>query len=48
LSCLVIEHRLSSDDPFRLADEGKQRAITDLLLGDRAAGMTEVGELLLA
>ena len=48
LSYLVIEYRLSSGDPFRLADEGGQRAITDLLLGDRAAGMAEVGELVAA
>jgi alkylation response protein AidB-like acyl-CoA dehydrogenase len=48
LSRLVIEHRFSSGDPFRLADDGKQRAVTDLLLGDRAAGMAEVGELLAA
>jgi hypothetical protein len=48
LSSLVIEHRLSSGDPFRLADDGKQRAVTDLLLGERAAGMAEVGELLAA
>ncbi len=46
LSRLVIDHRLSTSDPFRLADEAKQRAITDLLLGDRVAGMAEVGELL--
>jgi alkylation response protein AidB-like acyl-CoA dehydrogenase len=46
LSRLVIDHRLSSSDPFRLADEAKQRAITDLLLGSRAVGMAEVSELL--
>jgi acyl-CoA dehydrogenase len=46
LSRLVIDHRLSASDPFRLADEAKQRAITDLLLGDRAGGMAEVSELL--
>ena len=48
LSYLVIEHRLSSGDPFRLADDGKQRAITDLLLGERVVGMAEVGEVLAA
>jgi acyl-CoA dehydrogenase len=46
LSRLVIDHRLSAGDPFGLADAGRQRAITDLLLGDRAVGMTEAGELL--
>ena len=45
LSRLVIDHRLPSGDPFRLADDGKQRAITQVLLSDRAAGMKEVGEL---
>jgi acyl-CoA dehydrogenase len=45
LSRLVIDHRLSAGDPFRLTGDGRQRAITDLLLGDRAVGMAEVGEL---
>ena len=48
LSHLVIEHRLSGGDPFHLADDGKARAVTDLLLGEREAGMAEVGELLTA
>src|ERR1700761_8565338 len=48
LSRLVIDHRLASGDPFRLAEDGKQRAITDALLGDRAACMAEVGDLLSA
>ncbi len=48
LSRLVIDHRLSSGDPFRLAGDDGQRAITQLLLGDRAVGMTEAGELLSA
>ena len=46
LSRMVIDHRVSASDPFRLGDNATQRAITDLLLGDRAAGMAEVGELL--
>src|SRR5579863_8043314 len=45
LSRLVIDHRLSTGDPFRLADDGKSRAITDALLGERALGMAEAGEL---
>jgi len=48
LSRLVIDHRLSAGDPFRLASEDQQHAITDLLLGDRAVGMTEAGELAVA
>ena len=48
LSRMVIDHRLLARDPFQLADNATQRAITDLLLGDRAAGMTEVAELLVS
>ncbi len=46
LSRLVIDHRLASGDPFRLADDGTQRAITDALIGERAIGMEEVSGLL--
>src|ERR1700729_3649504 len=45
LSRLVIHHRLASGDPFRLAEDGKQRAIADALLGERAIDMAEAGEL---
>jgi acyl-CoA dehydrogenase len=48
LSRLVLGHRLPSDDPFRLAENTVQDAIATLLLGERPAGMAEVGELLLA
>jgi hypothetical protein len=48
LSRLVIDHRLSAGDPFHLAGDDGQRAITQLLLGDRAVGMAEAGELLSA
>jgi acyl-CoA dehydrogenase len=48
LSRLVIDHRLSAGDPFRLADDSKQRAITDILLGDRVVGMAEAGKLVAA
>ncbi len=48
LSRLVIDHRVSASDPFQPADNGRVRAITELLLGERAAGMAEVGELLVA
>ncbi|HXB80037.1 MAG TPA: acyl-CoA dehydrogenase family protein [Bradyrhizobium sp.] len=44
LSRLVIDHRVLAGDPFRLGDNAAQRAITDLLLGERAAGMAEVSE----
>src|SRR4051795_7092706 len=48
LSRLVVDHRISARDPFRLTENATQRAMTAHLLGDRAAGMAEVGELLLA
>jgi acyl-CoA dehydrogenase len=48
LSRMVIDHRVSASDPFRLAENAAQRAITSHLLGDRAVAMAEVGELLLA
>jgi acyl-CoA dehydrogenase len=45
LSRLVIDHRLSNGDPFQLAEDGKQRTITDALLGERALGLAEAGKL---
>ena len=48
LSRLVIDHRVSASDPFRLTENSVQRAITAHLLGERAVGMVEVGELLKA
>jgi alkylation response protein AidB-like acyl-CoA dehydrogenase len=48
LSRLVIDHRVAMGDPFRLTENATQRAIAAHLLGDRAVGMAEVGELLLA
>jgi acyl-CoA dehydrogenase len=48
LSRLVIDHRVSVNDPFRLTENATQHAITSLLLGERAADMSEVGELVLA
>ena len=48
LSRLVIDHRVSANDPFRLAENAAQRAITSHLLGARAVAMAGVGELLVA
>jgi hypothetical protein len=48
LSRLVIDHRVASSDPFRLTENAAQQRIGTLLLGDRAAGMSEVGELVLS
>ncbi|XIA66152.1 acyl-CoA dehydrogenase family protein [Bradyrhizobium sp. TZ2] len=48
LSRMVIDHRVSQGDPFRLTENAAQRAITDHLLGERSVGMAEVGELLVA
>jgi hypothetical protein len=46
LSRLVVDHKITMSDPFRLTENGAQRKIDDLMLGDRAASMAEVGELL--
>jgi acyl-CoA dehydrogenase len=46
LSRMVIDHRLQASDPFRLTENTHQRAMTEHLLGERAVGMAEVGELL--
>ncbi|WP_050403881.1 acyl-CoA dehydrogenase family protein [Bradyrhizobium embrapense] len=48
LSRMVIDHRVTPGDPFRLAENTVQRRMTEHLLGDRAVGMAEVGELLVA
>jgi acyl-CoA dehydrogenase-like protein len=48
LSRMVVDHRLSAGDPFRLTESAAQRAITAHLLGERAVDMAEVGELLTA
>src|SRR5205807_1053035 len=48
LSRLVIDHRVAAGDPFRLTENATQRAISGHLLGARAGGMAEVGELPLA
>ncbi len=38
LSRMVIDHRVSAGDPFRLAETATQRKITDHLLGERSVG----------
>jgi hypothetical protein len=48
LSRMVIDHRVSPGDPFRLTENSVQRAVTSHLLGERAVGMSEVGDLLIA
>jgi acyl-CoA dehydrogenase-like protein len=48
LSRMVVDHRLSAGDPFRMTENAAQRAITAHLLGERAVDMAEVGELLTA
>jgi acyl-CoA dehydrogenase len=48
LSRLVIDHRLTATDPFKLANAATERAIAAHLLTDRAVAMAEVGELLTA
>ncbi|WFU60095.1 acyl-CoA dehydrogenase family protein [Bradyrhizobium pachyrhizi] len=46
LSRMVVDHRVLPGDPFRLTENTVQRRMTGHLLGDRAVGMAEVGELL--
>src|SRR6201994_3228019 len=48
LSRLVVDHRVTPSDPFRLAENRTQDAIAELLLGEHAAGIAEVGELIAA
>src|SRR6202046_341450 len=48
LSRMVVDHRVAAGDPFRPTENAAQRVITGHLLGERAVGMAEVGELLLA
>src|ERR1700761_2616198 len=48
VSRLVIDHRVTPDDPFRLAENRTQDKIAELLLGDRSATMREVGDLVSA
>jgi alkylation response protein AidB-like acyl-CoA dehydrogenase len=48
LSRMVVDHRISARDPFKLAGDGTERAIAGYLLGEQAVGMAEVGELLTA
>ncbi|NPU13324.1 DNA alkylation response protein [Bradyrhizobium sp. 83002] len=48
LAKLVVAHRLTPSDPFRLAENRMDDAISTLLLGERVADMEEVGELLSA
>jgi len=48
LSRLVIDHRVAPSDPFRLTENAARAKIAALLLGERDAGMSEVGELVLA
>ena len=48
LSRMVIDHGVSASDPFRLTENPAQRTIAGHLLGERAVGLAEVGELLIA
>jgi hypothetical protein len=46
LSRLVVDHRLTAQDPFAVLSDGRGDAIADRLLGDRPLTMTEAGDLL--
>src|ERR1700736_5457850 len=43
LSRLVVDHRISAGDPFRLTENATQAAIASHLLGERPVGMGEGG-----
>src|SRR5689334_19873739 len=44
LSRMVVDHRVMPGDPFQVTENRAQDAIAELLLGERPAGMAEVGE----
>jgi hypothetical protein len=46
LSRLVVDHRLTAQDPFAVLSEGRDDAIADRLLGSRPLAMAEVADLL--
>src|SRR5205085_5766029 len=48
LSRMVIDHRVAASDPFRVTENATQHAIATHLLGERAVGIVEVGELVCA
>ena len=48
LSRLVVDHRVSAGDPFRLTENTTQPPSPAILLGERPVGMAEVGELVCA
>ena len=48
LSRLVVDHRISAGDPFRLTENATLAAIASHVLGERPVGIVEVGELVLA
>ncbi|MGY4232333.1 acyl-CoA dehydrogenase [Bradyrhizobium sp. USDA 4449] len=48
LSRLVIDHRVTPSDLFRLTENATQAKVAELLLGDRDASMSDIGELIAA
>ncbi len=48
LAKLVVDHRLAKTDPFALGDSTQEREIADMIFGDRAVPMTEVGAIVAA
>ena len=46
LSRMIIEHRLSAEDPLRLSDNRWESRAADLLLGDRQVSLDEVSSLI--
>ena len=48
LGRLVVDHRLTTQDPFALMTDERTRAIEDWLLGDRVADIREIADLVSA
>ena len=45
-SKMVVDHHLSSQDPFAIGDGVRENEIADLLLGDDAVAMDQVAAYL--
>ncbi|MBR2120336.1 MAG: acyl-CoA dehydrogenase family protein [Pseudomonadota bacterium] len=46
LSRLVVDHRLTAQDPFAVLSDGRDEAIADRLLSDRPLAMTDAAHIL--
>jgi hypothetical protein len=46
LSRLVVDHRLTAQDPFAVLSDGRDDAIADRLLGDRPVAMADAADMI--